>query len=266
MDVRMFHGANRITQVDPGDRGLAYGDGLFETMRVHDRSIPWLDAHLERLQLGAQRLGIELPDNATLRAEIASMCASRETAVLKLIVTRGAGGRGYAPPDPAHPMWMLSLHEAPMPMQDVTAAWCETRISEQPALAGIKHCNRLEQVLARREAIAMGVDEGLMRDAAGHVVAATSANLFVHDGDGWITPPVDLCGVAGICRDWLLRHAPVRVAMLDREAVLRSPAVFLCNAVRGILPVRRLDAREWPESAHVRALQRQLAAAHPGLA
>ena len=266
MDVRMFKGTTRITQIDPGDRGLAYGDGLFETMRVHDGVILWLDTHLERLKLGAQRLGIGLPDDATLRAEIASMCASRETAVLKLIITRGAGGRGYAPPDPAQPMWMLSLHDAPIPMQDVTAAWCEARISEQPALAGIKHCNRLEQVLARREAVDAGADEGLMCDAAGHVIAATSANLFVRDGEGWITPPVDRCGVAGVCRDWILRQAPVREAMLDRDAVLRSPAVFLCNAVRGILPVRRLDAREWPESAHVRALQRQLAAAHPGLA
>ncbi|PNS08262.1 aminodeoxychorismate lyase [Solilutibacter silvestris] len=266
MDVRIFHGQNRVAQIDPGDRGLAYGDGLFETMRVHRGGIPWLDAHLRRLRHGADRLGILLPDDTLLRVEIASACANQDSAVLKLIVTRGTGGRGYAPPDPAQPMWLLSLHAAPLPMQDVSVVWCGTTLAEQPALAGLKHCNRLEQVLARREVVAAGADEGLMHAATGHVISATAANLFIHDGgDGWLTPPLDRCGVAGVCRDWLLHHAPARETPLDRPAVLRSSAIFLCNAVRGILPVRRLDAREWPESAHLRALQRQLAAAHPGL-
>lgn len=262
--VRIFRGSQRVDHVDPADRGLAYGDGLFETMRVHRGEIPWLDAHLQRLQRGAQRLGIAPPDEALLRAEIAAMCAHRDAVVLKLIVTRGVGGRGYAPPLHPEPTWMLSLHDAPPPMQSVGIVWCETAFADQPALAGIKHCNRLEQVLARREVAAASADEGLMCDATGNVVSATSANLFIHDGNGWCTPKVDRSGVAGICRDWLLRHAHVREAVLDRDAVERSSAIFLCNAVRGILPVRRLDAREWPASVHIHALQRQLADAHPG--
>lgn len=266
MEARIFRGERRVAGIDPGDRGLAYGDGVFETMRVHRGGIPWLDAHLQRLRRGAERLAIALPDDAVLRAEIAAMCSGSDAAVLKLILTRGAGGRGYAPPAHGEPGWVLSLHEAPPSLPAVDVVWCRTTLSEQPALAGIKHCNRLEQVLARREAIAAGADEGLMCDAAGRVVSATSANLFVHDGDGWLTPEVDRSGVAGVCRDWLLRNAPVRETALDRGVVQRSSAVFLCNAVRGILPVRRLDAREWPASAHVRALQRQLADAHPGLA
>lgn len=266
METRIFRGGHRIGHVDPADRGLAYGDGLFETMRVHRGNIPWLDAHLQRLQRGAQRLAIAPPDEALLRGEITAMCVGNDVAVLKLIVTRGAGGRGYAPPLHPEPAWMLSLHDAPPPMQPVDIVWCETTLADQPALAGIKHCNRLEQVLARHEVAAAGVDEGLMCDMAGNVISATSANLFVHDGDGWCTPKLDRSGVAGICRDWLLRHLRVRETALDRDAVQRSSAVFLCNAVRGILPVRRLDAREWPANAEVRDLQRQLADAHPGLA
>ncbi|MBS0225157.1 MAG: aminodeoxychorismate lyase [Proteobacteria bacterium] len=262
--VRIFRGNQRVDHVDPADRGLAYGDGLFETMRVHRSEIPWLDAHLQRLQRGAQRLAIALPDEAVLRAEIAAMCASQDAAVLKLIVTRGVGGRGYAPPQHPDPTWMLSLHDAPPPMRQADIIWCKTTFADQPALAGIKHCNRLEQVLARREVVAASADEGLMRDTSGNVISATSGNLFIHDGDGWCTPKIDRSGVAGICRDWLLRHASVRETVLDRDAVQRSYAIFLCNAVRGILPVRRLDAREWPESAHIRALQCQLADAHPG--
>ncbi|MGG6462728.1 aminodeoxychorismate lyase [Solilutibacter silvestris] len=267
MDVaRIFRGSQRVDSIDPADRGLAYGDGLFETMRVHRGDIPWLDAHLQRLQRGTQRLVIDLPGEALLRAEIAAMCAGQDSAVLKLIVTRGAGGRGYAPPVHLEPTWILSLHDAPALMPAIDIVWCQTTLADQPALAGIKHCNRLEQVLARREVVAVNADEGLMRDASGNVIAATSANLFVHDGDGWCTPKVDRSGVAGICRDWLLRHAQVRETVLDRDAVERSSAIFLCNAVRGILPVRRLDAREWPASEDVRELQRQLADAHPGLA
>ncbi len=266
MDARVFRGNRRVDHIDPADRGLAYGDGVFETMRVHRGDIPWLDAHLQRLQRGAQRLAIALPDEALLRAEIAATCAGRDAAVLKLTVTRGVGGRGYAPPMQSEPTWVLSLHEAPLPMQAVDAVWCSTTYAEQPALAGIKHCNRLEQVLARREVVAADADEGLMCDAAGNVVSATSANLFVHDGVGWRTPRVDRSGVAGICRDWLLRQVPVRETVLDRDSVERSSAIFLCNAVRGILPVRRLGAREWPASAEIRTLQCQLADAHPGLA
>lgn len=266
METRIFRGSRQVDRVDPADRGLAYGDGLFETMRVHRGNIPWLDAHLQRLQGGAQRLGIPLPEAALLRSEIAAMCVNENAVVLKLIVTRGAGGRGYAPPTHPDPTWILSLHDAPPPMQSVDIVWCETAFADQPALAGIKHCNRLEQVLARREVVAANADEGLMCDASGNVISATSANLFVRDGDDWCTPKLDRAGVAGICRDWLLCHAPVRETVLDRDAVQRSPAVFLCNAVRGILPVRRLDAREWPASEDVRDLQRQLADAHPGLA
>lgn len=265
MEARIFRGTRRVDHVDPADRGLAYGDGLFETMRVHRGDIAWLDAHLQRLQRGAERLAITLPDEALLRAEIAGMSANRDAAVLKLIATRGAGGRGYAPPTHPEPAWVLSLHDVPAPVQAVDVVWCATTLADQPALAGIKHCNRLEQVLARREVAAANADEGLMCDAAGNVISATSANLFIHDGDGWCTPKVDRSGVAGLCRDWLLRHTRVRESVLDRVAVQRSSAVFLCNAVRGILPVRRLDACEWPASADIRDLQRQLADAHPGL-
>lgn len=267
MDVtRIFRGSRRVDSIDPADRGLAYGDGLFETMRVHRGGIPWLDAHLQRLRHGARRLAIDLPDEALLRGEIEAACAGRDSLVLKLIVTRGAGGRGYAPPTHPEPTWVLSLHDAPAPMPAIDIVWCETTFADQPALAGIKHCNRLEQVLARREVVATQADEGLMCDTSGNVISATSANLFIHDGDGWCTPKLDRSGVAGICRDWLLRHARVRETVLDRGAVQRSSAIFLCNAVRGILPVRRLDAREWPACEDVRDLQRQLADAHPGLA
>src|SRR5690606_34706124 len=138
------------------------------------------------------------------------------------------------------------------------------RLAVQPALAGIKHCNRLEQVLARAECDRAGADEGLLRDDDGRVVSAIAANLFVRSGDRWLTPPVDRCGVAGTCRAALLAALPAREATLAREDVERADAVFLCNAVRGILPVARLGAHAWPAHPAMAEAQAALARLHPG--
>ena len=138
-------------------------------------------------------------------------------------------------------------------------AWAD----EQPVLAGLKHCNRLEQVLARREAVAAGADEGLMRDIAGDVVSATSANLFVLQGDTWHTPPVDRCGVAGVCRAHLLPALQARETRLAPDGVERADAIFLCNAVRGILAVVRVGARAFAPHPAVDDARCILARLHP---
>jgi 4-amino-4-deoxychorismate lyase len=141
--------------------------------------------------------------------------------------------------------------------------WCQTRLAVQPALAGIKHCNRLEQVLARAECDQAGCDEGLMLSTAGQVVCATTANLLVLREDRWITPPVEASGVAGVCRGWLLEQDLVAVGMLTPHEVETADALVLCNALRGILPVSSLDAHEYHQHPAVAALQTQLAAAFP---
>ncbi|HLT44422.1 MAG TPA: aminodeoxychorismate lyase [Luteimonas sp.] len=264
-EVRMFEGARRVDGIAADDRAFAYGEGLFETLRAHAGSLPWWDAHWARLAHGAQRLGLPLPDPAHVRAEADAMFADGGNGVLKLLLSRG-GVRGYAPPADAAPRWMLARHPLPPAHGAVHAIWCHTRLALQPALAGLKHCNRLEQVLARRECDAAGADEGLMQDSDGHVVSATAANLFVLRNGAWTTPPVDRCGVAGICRAHLLVALGAREARLDREAVETADAVFLCNAVRGILPVARLGARQWASHPAIRDARQALARSHPGLA
>lgn len=253
------------------DRGLAYGDGLFETMRVHRGNVPWWDAHWARLERGAQRLRLRLPGLRQVRDEAAAMFddepADDRGGVLKLIVTRGHGGRGYAPSAAAEPTWLLSRHAAPVAAADgLRACWCETRLASQPLLAGIKHCNRLEQVLARIECIEAGVDEGLMRDLDGNVVSATSANLFVLRDGQWLTPLLDRCGVAGVCRAQLLPALQAREARLDTAAIEAADAVFLCNAVRGILPLATLGARAWPAHPAIAVARAALARRHPAFA
>ncbi len=264
MSARIFSGEREAAGIDPANRGLAYGDGLFETMRVHRAGVPLWSRHLARLREGARRLRIALPSADSIEARIADAIAGCDAGVLKLLLTRGEGGRGYAPPAAAEPVWLLSRHALPAsPAAGLHLHWCEMRLATQPALAGIKHCNRLEQVLARAEAEARGCDEGLMLDLAGNAIGATSANLLVLRDGRWLTPPVDACGVAGVLRGWLLERGLVEVADLAPDAVESADAVALCNAVRGILPVASLRARAWAPHPAFNELRSGLAMAYP---
>jgi 4-amino-4-deoxychorismate lyase len=270
MSARVFVGGQRVDAMPADDRGLAYGDGLFETMRVHAGQVPWWDAHWARLQRGTRRLRMASPDEGQVRSEAAALFADRAAGVLKLIVTRGSGGRGYAPTN-TQPNWMLSRHPLPAPPSrgGLSLRWCATRLTIQPALAGIKHCNRLEQVLARAEwddpaTSGHDADEGLMRSSEGDVVCAISANLFVLRDSRWLTPKVDRCGVEGICRGQLLPLLDAHEVRLSVADVESGDAVFLCNAVRGILGVARLGTRTWSSHPSVAEARRVLAPTHPG--
>lgn len=260
----IFSGVTRSTELSISNRGLAYGDGLFETMRVHRGTLPLWPRHLARLREGAQRLGIAVPDPAFIEARIAEMSDGVDAGVLKLLLTRGDGGRGYAPPVDAQPAWTLALH--PLPPASASGLRlhaCETRLAIQPALAGLKHCNRLEQVLARAEVERAGCDEGLMLDSEGRAVSATSANLLAYRDGRWLTPPVTHCGVAGVLRGWLLAQGLVEEAELAPGEVQAANALALCNAVRGILPVSLLGARNWAAHPALTELQARLAMGYP---
>jgi 4-amino-4-deoxychorismate lyase len=263
MASAIYAGQAPVDALSPSNRGLAYGDGVFETMRVYRGELPLWPRHLARLREGAGRLGIAMPDVDFIEARIADMVSAVDAGVLKLLLTRGEGGRGYAPPLDVVPTWMLSLQPLPEVLVALRVHPCVTRLSIQPALAGIKHCNRLEQVLGRGEAVRAGCDEGLMSDMAGKPVCATSANLLVlHDGR-WRTPPVEACGVAGVLRGWLLAQGLVEVAAVTPGELADADAVALCNAVRGILRVRALGAREWSPHPATNELQARLAMAYP---
>lgn len=258
---RLFRGQEALAALDPSERGLAYGDGLFETMRVSRGQLPWWPAHLARLAQGAAALGIPLPPADWLAAQARALAAEAPVqAVLKLVLTRGSGGRGYAPPAEPVPTVQLSLHPFPAPpASPLVLHLCRTRLSLQPALAGIKHLNRLDQVLARAECPAAGSDEGLMLDAGGRLACATAANLFLRLDGRWLTPDLQGGGVAGLARAWLLRNLPdTGTATLAPDRLADAEALFLCNAVRGILPVGRVGDRVLAACADVDALRARL--------
>lgn len=247
------------------DRGLLYGDGLFETIAIRQGQPCLWRAHLERLAAGAARLGIPMPPIAQWRAETAAMLAAAgvpASATLKLVLTRGTGARGYAPPAAPCPTRLLLLYPDG-PQRPWLRSWeqdgvlvrhCRTRLGINPSLAGLKHLNRLEQVLARAEwpppgeaPVATRVAEGLMLDAWGNLVCGTMTNLFLVDADGGVrTSDLAHCGVAGTVRDLVLRCAdqlgmPVQCCRLRPSALGRARGAFLTNALIGLWPVRRID-------------------------
>lgn len=265
MDARVFVGDARVASLSPLDRGFAYGDGLFETMRAHGGDVPWWDRHWARLARGAAALGIALPDEARVHRELVALLDGRD-GVAKLVVSRGEGRRGYAPSS-GPPCWVLSRHDPPASQASIALRWCETRLSMQPRLAGHKHCNRLEQVLARAEwGAGTAADEGLMRDAEGAVTCVIAGNIFLLDGGRWITPMLDRSGVRGVCRDWAMDALGAVEARVAPEQVERAESLFVCNAVRGILEVARLGDRTWAPHPHVAGLRERLAADHPAFA
>ena len=268
MSTRVLREGRVLAWVEPDDRGLAYGDGLFETLLVHRGEPVWWREHWQRLQRGADRLGLPLPDEAFVRRECDVLMGEVERAVLKIVLTRGGGGRGYAPPPDSTPTVVLSRHGVPAaPAQGLSLRYARTTLAIQPALAGIKHLNRLEQVLARAEPNDADFDEALMCDGEDRVVSATAGNLFALLAGRWLTPSVERCGVAGIAREWILANVPgAAVAELNGADISRADALFLCNSVRGILPVRRLGMKEWPRDDLVAPLRARLAEAQPAFA
>ncbi|RPI62855.1 MAG: aminodeoxychorismate lyase [Lysobacterales bacterium] len=241
--------------VDPADRGLAYGDGLFETMAASDGHIRWLDLHLDRLEEGCRRLEIPAPSRSLLAHEIDAHCPRKGRAVVKLIVTRGPGARGYLPPEPATPTRVLAI--APWPAypesyyrHGISMRTCGLRLAENPALAGIKHLCRLEQVLAQLELRGHAVPQGLMLDASGYVAGGTSSNVFVVGGGGLSTPALTRCGIKGVMRRAVLEAArmlelPAEERDILPAEVLGADEVLVTNALFGIWPVTELDGRRF---------------------
>lgn len=234
------------------DRGLNYGDGLFETLRLH-RGRPWLlERHLARLRGGCVRLGLPYPGDAVLRADIDRLVKGQaDDAVLRLVLTRGDGGRGYAPPVDAQGRRIVSLHALPpVGPEGLTVGLCTTRLGSNVTLAGLKHLNRLEQVLAAAEVAAAGWDEGLMLDEAGLVIEATRHNVVYVRAGRVLTPSLPGAGVAGVMRQLVMETADAlgiggEAQPLRYDELHEVDELFLCNAVMGLRPVIRLGTREF---------------------
>ncbi|WP_027856069.1 aminodeoxychorismate lyase [Marinobacterium jannaschii] len=253
-------------QLDVRDRGLAYGDGLFETIKVSAHSPVFADQHFRRMTDGAIGLGMDPGAVLQLRQEVETISLP-EQAVMKLILTRGVGGRGYSHAGISNTTRVIMISE----MADygdraeagVKARFCKLELGLNPALAGIKHLNRIEQVLARNEWHDPEIAEGIVCDCEGYLAEGTMSNLFwVHQGV-LQTPLLDRCGVSGIVRNRLIDLA--RAAGLAVEEGRYRPAqldqaeeIFFCNSLIDIWPVVELAGQKYPVGQVTLELQRLL--------
>ena len=237
------------------DRGFQYGDGLFETILISSgRPQYWLE-HMERLMDGCRRLDIPLPDPSVLQSEAESLYGDMGEGVLKITISRGVGGRGYAADALAKSTRVLAMFPASQYpeeywLEGVAVKVCDTRLGLNPALAGIKHLNRLEQVMARAEWNSAEIHEGLMLDINNNVIEGTMSNVFsIKDGE-LFTPELSLCGVKGIMREQIIvaaRQASIAVheAQMSLDDFYQSEECFLSNSLFGIWPVRQLADHEF---------------------
>ncbi|MEK9712197.1 MAG: aminodeoxychorismate lyase, partial [Thalassolituus sp.] len=227
------------------DRGLQFGDGLFETIRLTSSGqAPLLERHLHRLSKGLNALGFDPAVFSEVKAALGSLLESAPAGYtgMKLIVTRGSGPRGYAPPEVTTPAFYASFFQVPPPGASAAAAPAlvdpvlnvgvsHVRLGHQPLLAGLKHLNRLEQVLAR-QAFQPDWQEALMISQHGMIIEGCMSNVFVKIDGQWHTPSLTSCGVQGVVRDWLI-DAEVDIAVSDipESVVADCEAMVLTNSL-----------------------------------
>ena len=233
------------------DRGLMYGDGLFETIAVRNQQFEFWHKHIQRLSEGCRRLSIPPPDPDILLAEARSLVTSDEDTVIKIVITRGSGGRGYRPPQQAHPNRVLTHYDWPRhppenAIQGIVAIYCRNTIGMNKKLAGIKHLSRLEHVMARNEWDDEAIAEGLMLNSSGHVIEGTMSNFFLVKKGRLCTPDLSKSGVAGIMRDVIFELAessqiPLKVGHFVTADVDGADEMFFTNSLIGIWPVRQLE-------------------------
>ena len=251
--------------IEISDRGFQYGDGLFETIAVTNGQPVFIGRHIDRLEAGCRRLYIPFPGAELLTFEAKKLCQHSSKAVLKMILTRGSGGRGYRQPDVIQTTRVLSLHPFPdypdiYKVQGITALFCDTRLGLNPGLAGIKHLNRLEQILARAEWTNPDIQEGIMLDMNEHVIEGTMTNLFYVKNDTLYTSSLALAGVAGIMRGIIMAMSydygfSVIEHTFTKDELLSADEVFVCNSILGIWPIKQIATTFFPVGLRTRQLQ-----------
>ena len=248
--------------ISPFDRGFAYGDGVFRTMKMVGGLPDNWPLHYQKLVADCAAINIVCPSAELLMSDLQQLfspidLSENQLAIAKIIITRGEGNRGYTPPAITAPMRVVT--QSAMPQypdirfsEGVSLTVCATRLAPQAKLAGIKHLNRLENVLARMEwtdaHMTNGIADGIMLDGVGNVIECTSANIFARFGDTIITPSLHLCGVAGITRQRIIDLAhtlslKAKVEVIDLPTLLSADEVIICNSLYSAWQVKSIQEK-----------------------
>lgn len=244
------------------DRGFSYGDGVFRTMKIRNGlPVSW-PFHYQKLVADCAVIGIVCPSAELLMGDLQKLFEKElfsedMTQVAKIIITRGEGERGYAPPIITVPTRVVIKSALPHYAESnydkgVQLHVCDIKLAAQPKLAGIKHLNRLENVLARMEWRDDAIFDGLLSDQAGNVIECTMSNLFARFGSELLTPDLSLCGVSGITRQRILGLGGVLglnvgVKSLTLEQILQADEIIICNSLCGAFQVTQINNKIWPQ-------------------
>jgi len=229
------------------NRNTQFGDGLFETCLVENKKLLFWSNHFERMKLGCDRLKISMIDETLWLSDIkkAFSLMKIDNCIVKLVLSRGESLRGYSYKDNIRPIRITIVSELKKNNQDkgFSLEFCNSGYNSNPKLAGIKHCNRLEQVIARA---GIKVDDGIMLDENENVVSVTQGNIFCIQGNRLITPNLDKCGIEGTRRAVILKIAvdlgfDINIKNLSVEELLRSDEVFISNSIQGVGPVNQIE-------------------------
>ncbi|MBW1213737.1 aminodeoxychorismate lyase [Pantoea allii] len=247
------------------DRAVQFGDGCFTTAAVCQGKIVLFDMHMQRLQQSCERLWLSGVDWSALAQEMQQAASGHDRAVLKVILSAGSGGRGYSRTGCSGPTRIVSVsawpaHYARLQQTGVKLAVSPVRLARQPQFAGLKHLNRLEQVMIRAHLEQTDADEALVLDTAGWVVECCAANLFWRSGGALFTPALDQAGVDGIMRRSLIAEMRAagqicQVVQAGLAQLLAADEIVICNALMPVLSVRQLDAVEFNQRTLFNQLQ-----------
>jgi 4-amino-4-deoxychorismate lyase len=258
--------------IPASDRGISYGDGVFRTILVRGGVVQQQERQLAKLAADCARIGIIPPPRGIIETDVARTCSGVDECALKVIVTRGCGERGYRYAADAVPTRIILTSPLPKYAQTyasggVKVCLCRLKLGVQPALAGIKHLNRLENVLARSEWSDPDIAEGLLCDATGNVIGGTMTNIFIGTRGHLATPQLERCGVAGVTRERIIEAAaehgvPCSVTDLTWSDVLGADEIFLVNSLAGVWPVREIQGEVRVPGMLARAAQTWLTQDH----
>lgn len=250
------------TFISTSNRGLNYGDGVFETLVVRNGLPLRWQAHMDRLGLGCERIGLSMPPQALLLREVQTISTGYGNAVVKIVLTRDGFRRGYTPPKGGECKRIVSIHAYPdgieaIAREGVKAKVCDTRLAIQPVLGGIKHLSRLEQVLAAAEIRDSNAVEGILLDTEDHIISAISANIFLVFEGRLLAPRLDRCGVRGVIREQILSTFAPRCEQrrMHSDMLWEADEIFICNTVRGVVPLTSVDEHVYGIGPVTRELQ-----------
>lgn len=229
------------------DRSIAYGDGIFTTAKIEQGKIEFLAAHMKRLIEGCHHFNIPFEQHDILLKEIITIARNYSLAVLKIIITAGSGGRGYSKDGANSPLSIVSIHEFPSHYQEwkekgINISNGSIRLGLNPLFNGLKHLNRLEQVMIRKELDSSSADDFVVTDLNGHIVESSCANIFWFKEGLLCTPKIDNAGIKGVYRQALLSFEPsIQQVKHHLDELTHVTSMFICNSIMGIVPIKKYN-------------------------